>query len=714
MEEKHLELLAEKIRAYIAPGDQERITKAYRFAMNCHQNQKRASGDPYISHPVEVATMLAELRLDADSIIAGLLHDTVEDTHATLEDIHEEFGQDVTDLVNGLTKLSRIEIQSMFQKQAENFRKLVLAISDDLRVLLIKLVDRLHNMRTIQYVRSPEGRRRIALETLEIYAPLAERIGMHAIQEELQNLSFAELNPDAYETIRRRIKYLYAEGKEMVTQAIEDLEHILKEGGVHCMVLGREKRPYSIWHKMQHKNISFEQLSDIIGFRVLVESNADCYQALGLIHNAYIVLPGRFKDYISTPKPNQYQSLHTTVLGPNHRKIEVQIRTHEMHRIAEYGVAAHWEYKNNSPNKEGRKFRWLRGLLEILENATGAEEFLENTKLEMFQDKVYCFTPKGDLIELPKDSTPVDFAYAVHSKVGNHCKGVKINGKLMPLKTKLKSGDQVEILTSPSQQPSPLWERFVITGKARVSIRRYIRTEQRAEFLALGKSLLQQALPSNVSLEDRKLTALLPHFHASTMEDLYFMIGNGHIKAADIIKALSPNPTPFMQPTFQEPLESPKTLTEIQQKLPIQGLIPGMAIHLANCCHPIPGDQIYGWIIPGKGVDIHTNHCEQIAEIDIENQHLIHLSWDVKSKNEVFTARVALVLINKPGSLGITATTIAKNRGNITNIKVVQRTEEFMDLLTDVEVHDTRHLEDVMAALRTCTAVAQVTRDKHV
>lgn len=713
MEEKQLELLLEKIGTYIASGDQERIKKAYEFAMNCHQNQKRASGDPYISHPVEVATMLAELRLDADSIIAGLLHDTVEDTHATLEDITNEFGQDVADLVNGLTKLSRIEIQSMFQKQAENFRKLVLAISDDLRVLLIKLVDRLHNMRTIQYVRSPEGRRRIALETLEIYAPLAERIGMHAIQEDLQNLSFAELNPDAFETIRRRIKYLYAEGKEMVTQAIEDLEQVLKNGDVQCIVVGREKRPYSIWHKMQHKNISFEQLSDIIGFRVLVESNADCYQALGLIHNAYIVLPGRFKDYISTPKPNHYQSLHTTVLGPNHRKIEVQIRTHEMHRIAEYGVAAHWEYKNNSPNKDGKKFRWLRGLLEILENATGAEEFLENTKLEMFQDKVYCFTPKGDLIELPKDSTPVDFAYAVHSKVGNHCKGVKINGKLMPLKTKLRSGDQVEILTSPSQQPSPLWERFVITGKARVSIRRYIRTEQRAEFLALGRSLLQQALPSQSSLEDRKLLSILPNFQASTMEDLYFMIGNGNIKTTDFIKALSPT-TAQPKPLFQDAPETIDILAETQQKLPIKGLIPGMAIHLADCCHPIPGDQIYGWISPGKGVDIHTADCEQIAEIDIENQHLIHLSWDIKTKSEVFTARITIVLINKPGSLGITATTIAKNRGNITNIRATQRTEEFMDLLTDIEVHDTRHLEDIMAALRTCTAVAQVTRDKYV
>src|SRR6267143_2021586 len=485
--------LVELVKSYDPHADEALLNRAYVYTMKAHGAQLRASGDPYFSHPVEVAGLLAQMKLDTASIVTGLLHDTVEDTVATLDDIERHFGPDIGRLVDGVTKLSRIELQSDQTQQAENFRKLVLAMSEDIRVLLVKLADRLHNMQTLRFIKEPEKRRRIARETMDLYVPLAERIGMHRMKDQLEDLAFAELHPDARASIIARLGFLREQGGDIVSRIVKELTETLKEGGLTANISGREKSPYSIWRKMQRKNVSFEQLADVMAFRVLVDGVAECYHALGLIHSAYHVVPGRFRDFISTPKPNNYRSLHTGVIGPEQQRIEVQIRTRELHEVAEFGVAAHWTYKQGAGKTEGPQYRWLRELPDILDHASGPEEFLEHTKLEMFQDQVFAFTPKGDLITLPRGATAIDFAYAVHSNVGDHCTGVRINGRLAPLRTQLANGDQVDIVTSKAQTPSPTWERFVVTGKARARIRRFIRTQQREQYHDLGKAILQKA-----------------------------------------------------------------------------------------------------------------------------------------------------------------------------------------------------------------------------
>ncbi|MEC7028616.1 MAG: RelA/SpoT family protein, partial [Pseudomonadota bacterium] len=464
--------LIDQIKAYNPALEEDFIARAYDYAKEKHEGQTRSSGEPYYTHPVEVASILADMRLDPATIATAILHDTVEDTDATLDDLTKHFGPEVSNLVNGVSKLTRIESQTVEGKQAENFRKLVLAMSEDIRVLLVKLADRLHNMRTLHHIEKPEKRRRIARETIEIYAPLAERIGLHKIKEELEDLSFGHLNPEARESITNRLSYLRKEGNEIVQTIIKTLSELLGAQGINAEVTGREKTRYSIWRKMQRKNISFEQLSDIMAFRVMVNDIGECYHALGIIHGEYPTVPGRFKDYISTPKPNGYRSVHTTVIGPENQRIEIQIRTHDMNAEADLGVAAHWAYKSKgnsqqSSMKDIKQYRWMRELLDIIEQESKPEEFLENTKLELFADQVYVFSPKGDLIELPNGATPVDFAYAIHSAVGDKCVGAKINGRIAPLNSSLSNGDQVDIITAKNQTPSPTWERFVVTGKAR-------------------------------------------------------------------------------------------------------------------------------------------------------------------------------------------------------------------------------------------------------
>src|SRR5580700_10520454 len=452
--------LVDLVKSYDPDADEAVLNRAYVYSMKAHGAQLRESGDPYFSHPIDVAGLLAQMKLDTASIATGQLHDTVEDTVATLDDIERLFGPEIARLVDGVTKLSRLELQSDQTKQAENFRKLVLAMSEDIRVLLVKLADRLHNMETLRFIGSADKRRQIARETMDIYAPLAERIGMHRMKDELEDLAFAELHPDARASITARLGFLRDRGGNIVPRIVDELTRKLAESGLTATVSGREKSAYSIWRKMQRKDVPFEQLADIMAFRVLVNDIGECYHALGVIHSAYHVVPGRFKDYISTPKPNNYRSLHTGVLGPERQRIEIQIRTHEMHEVAELGVAAHWTYKQGAPKTEGKQYRWLRELLDILEHASGPEEFLEHTKLEMFQDQVFCFTPKGDLIALPRGATPVDFAYAVHSQVGDRCVGAKVNGRIVPLNSKLSNGDQVDIIRTKDQSPSPLWEQF--------------------------------------------------------------------------------------------------------------------------------------------------------------------------------------------------------------------------------------------------------------
>src|SRR3954453_15570258 len=533
--------LVERVKAYDPDADEDLLNKAYVFAMKAHGSQLRASGDPYFHHPVEVAGILTDFKPDSASLTTALLHDTFEDTGATPGEIERLFGRTVARLVDGVTKLNRLELQSAHTAQAENFRKLLLAMSEDIRVLLVKFPPPPHNMRTLHFIKSPDKRRRIAAETMEIYAPLAERIGMETLKAELEDLAFAELRPDARESVLHRLRHLRQGDVDLVDRVVAELTQVLRTAGIEADIFGRDKTPYSIWSKMERKNISFEQLSDIMAFRVHVGDLSTCYAALGGIQGAYHMLPGRFKDYISTPKPNGYRSLHTTIIGPERRKIEVQIRTRDMNEVSELGVAAHWAYKQVARVTEGKQYRWIRELLEILEHAADPEDFLENTKLEMFQDQVFCFTPKGDLIALPRGATPVDFAYAVHSQVGDRCVGAKIDGRMVQLRTRLQNGDQVDIITSKNSGPSPEWERFVVTGKARARIRRYLRGQKRDQHLTQGKEALQRAARAEqVMVADRLLEKVLEPLHQRSVDDLYAAVGEGSLGPRAVLEALYP------------------------------------------------------------------------------------------------------------------------------------------------------------------------------
>lgn len=707
--------LIEKVAAYAPDADTRQLDSAYTFAAHHHATQKRASGEPYITHPLAVAHMLADLKMDMDSVIAGLLHDVVEDTAATIQDIEKRFGKDVCLLVQGVTKLARIGLQSNEQKQAENFRRLVLAMSDDIRILMIKLCDRLHNMRTIRHIHSEESRRRVSLETLEIYAPLAERIGMKSMQEELQDLSFSQLNPDAYTIITNRIKHLHQLDKNIMDLVVQDLNSIMQKANIKAKIMGREKSPYSIWRKMQRKNMSFEQLCDVVAFRVLVNSIADCYQTLGVIHNEFFVIPGRFKDYISTPKPNNYQSLHTYVIGPNQRQIEIQIRTYAMQEVSEYGVAAHWQYKQGIRSKDGKKYRWVRSLLDILEHTVGDQEFLENTKLEMFHDQVFCFTPYGDLIALRRGSTPIDFAYAVHSDIGNRCKGVKINGKLMPLRTELRNGDQVEIIISPNQNPSPTWERFVVTGKAKTNIRRFLRAKKRSQFVSLGKSIFEKEFSARPKAQTNKVLDKLLKKTGLKEEDFYAHLGEGLISTHELTRFASPasDTEADVKDVIQVEggLKVKTKLTKLKLgHRTIKELMPEMAISYGSCCYPLPGDKIKGVVKTGTGITIHRHHCETLKNFHGDEKNKLDLSWATHAKKEFFEASIFLVLHNAKGSLAVVSTLIAEKNGNIVNLSIKKRSRDFFDLDVHIQVNGTEHLNEIMAVLRMARVVYSVDR----
>ncbi len=709
--------LVERVKAYDKFADEDAINKAYVFALKAHGNQKRASGDPYFSHPLEVAGILTQYKLDSKSIITALLHDTIEDTEATTEEVRELFGDEVAQLVDGVTKLARIELQSDHSDQAENFRKLVLAMSEDIRVLLVKLADRLHNMRTLHYIKKPEKRRSIALETMEIYAPLAERIGMQEMKNELEDLAFSEINPEARSSILARIKFLRDEGKDNVAAIVDELKDLLAKNGVVAEIFGREKTPYSIWRKMQKKNISFEQVADVIAFRTLVDNVGDVYKALGIIHQAYHVVPGRFRDYISTPKGNGYQSLHTGVIGPDRQRIEVQIRTRDMNQIAELGVAAHWQYKQSVSDKSaGRDFQWMRELLDILEQAANPDDFLENTKLEMFPDQVFCFTPAGDVIALPAGATPVDFAYAVHSAIGDTCVGAKVNGRSVPLRTELANGDQVEIITSKAQTPSPVWENFVVTGRARARIRRFVRQRERDEYKNLGKAILERVFrDEQYELTDKALKEALTLFTMSSVDDLFAEVGSGEITGRQVVEAVYPGTKKDKRKNgkvieFARSLGRRKKTEPVKPGIPIKGMIPGMALHFAGCCTPLPGDRIVGIISKGRGVNVHAIDCETLEEFADTPERWIDLAWDESAVDDVHTARLDVTVTNEPGSLGELSTLIARNDGNISNLKVTGRTSEFFDLKIDIQVRDVRQLTNIIAALRASSAINSVER----
>ncbi|MCG8504722.1 MAG: bifunctional (p)ppGpp synthetase/guanosine-3',5'-bis(diphosphate) 3'-pyrophosphohydrolase [Sphingomonadales bacterium] len=706
--------LVERVKSYDPKANEDMLNRAYVFSMKAHGSQTRASGDPYFSHPLEVAGILTDMKLDSDTVVTGLLHDTVEDTLATIDEIDELFGNKIAQLVDGVTKLSKIKMQTESERQAENFRKFLLATSDDIRVLLVKLADRLHNMRTLHFVEDPDKRQRVALETMEIYAPLAERIGMREIKDELEHLSFGILNPEALETVDARLDYLRKQGKSVGRTVIRQLTRTLKKAGIKANVSGREKRPYSIWSKMERNHIAFEQMADVMAFRIIVDDVETCYRAIGIVHGSWPMVPGRFKDYISTPKPNNYQSIHTTVIGPEKLRIEIQIRTQEMHDIAELGVAAHWIYKRQSQKTDDAQYRWLRELVEILEHAHTPEEFLEHTKLAMFQDQVFCFTPKGDLISLPRGATPVDFAYAVHSDVGNTTVGAKVNGRMVPLRYQLHNGDQVEILRSTAQTPSPRWESFVVTAKARAAVRRFVRQQEVSEYANLGQSILETAFDTEgVEFSQKSLKSVLPRFGVKRLQDLYAQVGQGLIGDTDVLRAAYPGiqlkgDRKHIPPAVHEWQADDE---KKGHSVPIRGLTPGVAVHLSDCCHPLPGDRIVGVVASGRGVDIHTIDCETLEDVEDSDQKWLDVAWQRRHEEaEFYTGRIRLVVLNEAGALASITAIVAKHNGNISNIRFLEREPEFFTMWIDIEVQNVRHLSNIMTALRALRVISSAER----
>jgi GTP pyrophosphokinase len=716
--------LTDKIRAYAPHADIGLVEEAYAVAALAHGTQTRDNGDPYITHPLAVAEILAGYRLDVPSICTALLHDTVEDTSATLTQIEKQFGATIAGLVDGVTKLTRLELQSDRTKQAENFRKLVLAMSRDIRVLLVKLADRLHNMRTLGFVTKAERRTRIARETMDIYAPLAARIGMDAMKSELQTRSFAILEPEAYGTVQARLNYLRGQGADVIEEVRRELIAVCGEYGVEVLeVSGREKSAFSIWEKMQRRNVAFEQLSDIMAFRIVVPTREQCYAALGAVHAAYPVIAGRFKDYISTPKANGYQSLHTgvTLRHPRNQKIELQIRTKAMHDLADNGVAAHWSYKegDRDASADVQKFGWVQDLLEILENSGAPDEFLENTKLELYQDQVFCFTPKGQLIQLPRGATSIDFAYAVHSQVGDTCVGAKVNGRLMPLRHELQNGDQVEIMTARGGSPSPSWEKWVVTGKARARIRRYVAAQQRGQTVENGRGILTKAFrQEGLDGSEKSLDPAMKAFKCATLDDLYAAVGAGTVGPKEVVYAAYPD----MREAARGPRNLPSLLTRPgtmrasgrDDSRAITGLVAGMSVHYAGCCHPLPGDPIVGIVTTGKGVTIHTNDCPTLESFAATPERFIDVDWDAARNAggpmDRHVGRISVIAANENGVLSNLANAVARHEGGVSTLKIVNRQQDFMEVLMDVEVRDLRHLAIVIAALRAVSGITQVER----
>ncbi len=688
--------LIDRVLSYDPEANEALLNRAYVFSMHAHGSQKRANGDPYFSHPIEVAGILTDLHLDDETIATAILHDTIEDTVATPEDILAKFGPNVARLVDGVTKLSKIEAQTESERAAENLRKFLLAMSDDIRVLLVKLADRLHNMRTLHHIPKPDKRRRIARETMDIYAPLAERIGMYEFMKEMQTLAFQQLEPEAHESITKRLAALTVEGEDRIAKIGSGLKLLLSRGGVDADISGREKHPYSIWKKMSERHVSFEQLSDIMAFRAIVGTEEECYRALGIIHRRWPMVPGRFKDYISTPKRNGYRSLHTSIIHAGDTRVEIQIRTREMHSQAEHGLAAHWSYKQNAVRPD-TQVSWIRDLVDILEQAESPEELLEHTKMAMYQDRIFAFTPKGELIQLPKGATPIDFAYAVHTDLGDQAVGAKINGRVVPLRTEIAQGDQVAILRSKAQRPQDNWLNFAITGKARAAIRRHLRHKERDETIALGRKLYDEIvgrLP--VPIGEEALGAALTRLKIEDADALMEAIARQKVTDAQVMEALMPGSTEdesLLQPVQRVPIS-------------IKGLTPGVAFTLATCCHPVPGDRIVGVRQPDAPIEIHQISC---AKLDaVEDQDWVDIGWGDKAEGG--TARIAVTLKNEPGALGAVATLLGQHKANILNIRFDTRDTTFHTNMIDAEVRDAAHLMKLIAALRAADAVSSAER----
>lgn len=715
--------LVERVRSYNPDTDEDLLNRAYVYAMKAHGAQTRASGDPYFSHPLEVAAILTDLKLDDATIVAALLHDTIEDTEATRAEIDHIFGHEIGALVEGLTKLKRLELVSREAKQAENLRKLLLAIADDVRVLLIKLADRLHNMRTLEFV-PPASRHRIAEETLDIYAPLAGRMGMQEMREELEDLAFKTLDPEAHDVVMQRLDAMADRNRNLIDEIESQLTRNLQNNGMAARVYGRRKQPFSIWTKMERKSIGFEQLSDIFGFRIVVDTVESCYRAVGIVHTTWPVVPGRFKDYISTPKQNDYRSIHTTVIGPGNQRVELQVRTEEMDRIAEFGIAAHAFYKDGtgSPTerlkRESNAFAWLRHTIGILSESANPEEFLEHTKLELFHDQVFCFTPKGKLIALPRKATVIDFAYAVHTDVGNSAVGCKINGKFAPLSSELQNGDQVEVLTSKAQSAPPsAWEALAVTGKARAAIRRATRAAVRDQYAGLGRRIVERLfLRAKIEYADDKLKGALPRLARASIEEVMASVGRGQIKASDVARAMYPDYKEeragrFGKKTLATKLKSPPDAARSTSAIPIRGINSDLPIKFAPNGGAVPGDRIVGIVSPGEGITIYPIQSPALREFEEEPERWLDVRWDVDdSTPQRFPARIMVDNVNEPGSLAQIATVIAEHDGNIDNIHMSRRSPDFTELTIDLEVYDLKHLSAIIAQLRAKAVVARVER----
>ncbi|RTL63868.1 MAG: bifunctional (p)ppGpp synthetase/guanosine-3',5'-bis(diphosphate) 3'-pyrophosphohydrolase [Hyphomicrobiales bacterium] len=738
--------LVERVRKYDPTADENLLNRAYVYAMMAHGTQKRASGDPFFSHPLEVAAILTEFKLDDATIVAALLHDVIEDTDVTRAEIDQKFGPEIGALVDGLTKIKKLDLVSKKAEQAENFRKLLVAISSDIRVLLIKLADRLHNMRTLEHMK-PQSRLRVSEETLEIYAPLAGRMGMQSMRDELEELAFRWSNPEAYETVSAKLGEIRARNAGLVQEIEAALQKKLVEAGLIATVSGREKKPFSIWRKMQNRQISLEQLSDIYAFRIVTSTVSDCYRALGIAHSSWRAVPGRFKDYISTPKQNNYQSIHTTIVGPRHQWVELQIRTKEMHEIAEYGVAAHTLYKdgvmldgtNTSSHAKENPYKWLRHLVDTLLEGDNSVEFLEHTKLELFQDQVFCFTPKGRLIALPRGATPIDFAYAVHTDVGNGCVGAIVNGRQMPLTTQLRNGDQVEIVLSKGQIPPAAWERIAVTGKARSSIRRAARDALRRQYSELGRRLLVAAFRRiGHDYADEKLKKSLSRLSQKSVEDVHAAVGRGELPVRDVLKAIVPE-----SELSQESIAKRKRTMDRRQNeegwfaiakgmglkfrmpasgndaanaangpaLPIRGINNDVPVKFEEA-GAVPGDRIVGVLSEGEGIRIFQIHSPKLKEY--EHERWVDVTWDIDPEHpERFPAKIAVTALNEPGTLAQIAQVIGESDGNIDNVRMVRRAKDFTEMTIDLEVWDLDHLTQIISGLKGKGAVSSVERIFH-
>ncbi len=720
--EKEYKTLENIIKSYNNNFDSDVLYRAFKLGEKAHQGQSRNSGKPYYSHCIAVAKNLADKKMDLDTIITALLHDTVEDTSVTIEDIEKQFGTDVANLVAGVTKLEALENSTEITKQGENFRKLLLAMSDDIRVLLVKLSDRLHNIKTLKYIEKYEKRMRIATETMEIYIPLVARIGIRDWQEQMEDICFSILNPDAHSSITKRLNDIYKNyGDSAVENIIYELSQLITDSGIDCKVEGRKKSASSIWRKMKNKHVGFEQLSDIIAFRIVLENIEDCYRVLGLVHAKYKTIPGRFKDYISVPKNNNYQSLHTGIIGPLGQRIEIQIRTKEMHDFSEMGVAAHWNYKSDKKidiGKEGKSYRWLRELLEIIENSGEFDEFLKETKIEMYSKNVFVFSPKGDIYNLPKGATTIDFAYAVHSRVGDKAVGARINGKVMPIRTELNNGDQIEIITQSNAEPKESWKSFAVSGKARSAIRSFIRNKKSNEYIETGKNMIFNEFNSEgVKLNDKHLESLYKKYNCKDLNSYYIQLAENNISLKESLHFIYPELKNKKQ-TNKIQINKKSSVPELKGKASmIGGLIDGMNVRFPKCCHAIPGDKIVGIVYTGQGISIHNINCQELKKEEDIQAKSIDVYWkdcpkiDDDKKNDIkFTARINVIFSNTTGSLNEITNTINNLGINIVDLKVLTRTEEFWDVDIDVEVKKLEKLTELITSIRIIKNIYSVSR----